>query len=114
MDDCSQDDLAKFLIDDAHPASSLGMAGNVVVWQEASTNLIKVKRIDWQGENTRTTDDFSPLEQYAGVPGTQINVNGFDKLVRIFYQRRGDDLTILSRDSGLGLDSTWESMEMPV
>lgn len=90
------------------------MTSRVFVWQEASTNLIKVKRIDWQGKDTRTTDDFSPLERYAGVAGTQINVITFGSLVHIFYQRSGDDLTRLFRDSSVGLNSTWESMEMPV
>lgn len=106
--------LAKLRIDDAHPASSLGLTDDVIVWQEASTNLIKVKRIDWQGENTRTTDDFSPAEQYAGIAGTQLEVVTFDNFTHIFYQRTGNDLTRLFRESDLGLSSTWESMEMPV
>jgi len=90
------------------------MTSGLVVWQEAITNLIKVKRIDWHGQNTRTTDDLSPPGRYAGVAGTQINAITFDNLVHIFYQRDGDDLTRLFRDSSMGPGSTWESMEMPV
>ena len=106
--------LAKFIIDDAYPASSFGMTNDVIVWQEASTNLIKVKRIGWQGEDARVTDDFSPPEQNAGIPGTQINVIEFNKTVHILYQREGDDLTMMFRDSEFGRNSAWESMKMPV
>lgn len=69
----------------------------------------------WQGENTRTTaDEYSPPAQYEGVPGTRITAMSSGYVVIVFYQRNGDDITLLSRNLSSNLDSNWEPTTLPV
>ncbi|KAM0723574.1 hypothetical protein Q7P37_000561 [Cladosporium fusiforme] len=84
-------------IDNVHPASSLGFSGNGVVWQERTSNQLKVAPMTWDAGSTSIGDAYLLPDAYAGTWGTQINAMLSDnKLVRIFYQRNGDDITRLT------------------
>lgn len=83
--------------------------------QQNATNNIMVHGMIWNASNTRVADDFSPGTEYAGVPGTRMDVStlgtGQVSSVWIFYQHSGDDVRWLHRE--LGNNDVWE-WERPV
>ena len=105
---------ANATVDNVHPISSLSFSDLAVVWQENGTNRIKVSRMTWDGENTKTTDDYSPPAQHKGVPGTRIDALSPNSVIQIFYQREGDDITSISRNLSSSLDVDWEVIPLPV
>lgn len=84
-----------------------------VAWQERLTGRIKVSSMVWEGETTRSINDYSPDVAYKGLLGTRIDAMAVGReVVYVFYQRLGEDVAWISRN--LEADDAWTPSVLPV
>jgi hypothetical protein len=90
---------AQYEIHNVHPASSLIFTPNYAVYQENSTNAIRVATVKWDNFYTRNDVDGigSPADGLSGIPGTHMDAKQNGDYTWIFYQRNGEDVTWLER-----------------
>lgn len=108
-----------YSIPDVYPSTSLGYTE--YLYAQIADGSIKGYNIDWEAENTTSIEENrftvgNARGPVKGIPGTHMSVTAVGDQsggtsLYVFYQMRGDDLSVFTRDIKGG---QWTLGELPI